>query len=156
MSKVIIGIDPGANGGIAVGHEDGRLIGVATMPATPKDLFDYLQEIRDETPNEYGEIEAYLEKVQGMPGQGGMAMFTFGKGFGHLEMALLSLGIKTNEVTPQKWQKHFQLGSSTKCASKTEWKNKLKAKAQQLFPNEKVTLKTADALLIYQYGCAQK
>ena len=91
-----------------------------------------------------------------MPGQGGMAMFTFGKGLGHLEMALLSLGIKTNEVTPQKWQKHFQLGSSTKCASKTEWKNKLKAKAQQLFPNEKVTLKTADALLIYQYGCAQK
>jgi hypothetical protein len=156
MSKVIIGIDPGANGGIAVGHDDGRLIAVAPMPATPKDLFDCLAEIHDDTPKEYGEIEAYLEKVGGMPGQGGMAMFTFGKGFGHLEMALLSLGIKTNEVTPQKWQKHFQLGSSTKCASKTEWKNKLKAKAQQLFPNEKVTLKTADALLIYQYGCAQK
>lgn len=156
MSKVIIGIDPGANGGIAVGHDDGRLIAVAPMPATPKDLFDCLAEIHDDTPKEYGEIEAYLEKVQGMPGQGGMAMFTFGKGFGHLEMALLALNIKTNEVTPQKWQKHFQLGSSTKCASKTEWKNKLKAKAQQLFPNEKVTLKTADALLIYQYGCAQK
>lgn len=156
MSKVIIGIDPGANGGIAVGHDDGRLIAVAPMPATPKDLLDCLAEIHDDTSKEYGEIEAYLEKVQGMPGQGGMAMFTFGKGFGHLEMALLALNIKTNEVTPQKWQKHFQLGSSTKCASKTEWKNKLKAKAQQLFPNEKVTLKTADALLIYQYGCAQK
>ena len=47
MSKVIIGIDPGANGGIAVGHDDGRLIGVAPMPATPKDLLDYLQEIRN-------------------------------------------------------------------------------------------------------------
>ena len=87
-----------------------------------------------------------------MPGQGGMAMFNFGKGFGHLEMALLGMGVPTVEVTPQKWQKSFQLGNSKSCSSKTEWKNKLKAKAQQLFPNIKVTLWSADALLLYHYG----
>lgn len=35
---------------------------------------------------------------------------------------------------------------------KTAWKNKLKAEAQRLFPSIKVTLKTADALLIYEYA----
>ena len=35
---------------------------------------------------------------------------------------------------------------------KTEWKNILKKKAQQLFPYAKVTLATSDALLICEYG----
>ena len=47
--------------------------------------------------------------------------------------------------------KFYQLGRSTGY-SKTEWKNKLKAKAQQLFPGEKVTLATCDSLLIAEYG----
>ena len=32
----------------------------------------------------------------------------------------------------------------------TQWKNKLKAEAQRLFPDIRVTLKTADALLILE------
>lgn len=80
-------------------------------------------------------------------------MFNFGKGYGHLQMALLALGIGTEDVTPNKWEKMYQLGSSGKC-TKTEWKNRLKAKAQQLFPQlgKKVTLATCDALLICEYG----
>ena len=48
--------------------------------------------------------------------------------------------------------KCFQIGKSS--GSKTEWKNKLKAKAQQLFPvwSKRITLATADALLIAEYG----
>jgi hypothetical protein len=60
--------------------------------------------------------------------------------------------IPTNEVLPQKWQKFLSLGSRGK-KSKTEWKNKLKARAQQLFPSVgKITLATSDALLITKYG----
>ena len=39
--------------------------------------------------------------------------------------------------------------------SKSQWKNRLKAKAQQLFPKLKITLKTADAILIAEY-CRRK
>jgi hypothetical protein len=52
-------------------------------------------------------------------------------------------------VPPKKWQQALGLGSA-KDLTKTQWKNKLKNKAQQLYPQIKVTLATADALLIYE------
>ena len=54
-------------------------------------------------------------------------------------------------VTPQKWQKELQLGNRGN-KSTTEWKNKLKAKAEQLFPYMKITLAVSDSLLILQYA----
>lgn len=144
--KKYIGIDPGAHGGIAVLSDDGSVVEVAKMPTTPMDLLDFLSKYKDDS-------YCILERVGGLPGQGGSAMFNFGKGYGHLQMALLALGIPTNDVTPNKWEKSFQLGSSGKYG-KTEWKNRLKAKAQQLFPSlgRKITLATCDALLIAEYG----
>ena len=144
--KKYIGIDPGDQGGIAVLSADGSVVEVAKMPATPMDLLDFLSRHKDDS-------FCVLERVGGLPGQGGSAMFNFGKGYGHLQMALLALGIPTNDVTPNKWEKSFQLGSSGKYG-KTEWKNRLKAKAQQLFPSlgRKITLATCDALLIAEYG----
>lgn len=139
-----IGIDPGANGGIAVLDDSGAVIFLRKMPETPQDLIDALRRFAEDSC-------CTLEKVGGMPGNGGMAMFNFGKGYGHLEMALLSLRIPTETVTPQKWEKTYQLGSS-RGVKKTEWKNRLKAKAQQLFPGERITLAVCDALLIAEYG----
>ena len=140
----IIAIDPGQAGGIVIMSLDGELLDVKKMPDTPKELLDYLSDWSENA-------VCYLEKVGGIPGMGASAMFNFGKGFGHLEMALLSLEVKTIEVTPQKWQKALQLGNKGK-ASKTEWKNKLKARAQQLYPKVRVTLDVADALLILEYA----
>lgn len=54
-------------------------------------------------------------------------------------------------VRPQVWQKVFNLGTAASCASKSEWKNKLKAEAQRRFPHLPVTLATADALLILEW-----
>lgn len=144
--KKYIGIDPGDQGGIAVLSADGSVVEVAKIPTTPMDVLDFLSKYKDDS-------FCILERVGGLPGQGGSAMFNFGKGYGHLQMALLALGIPTNDVTPNKWEKSFQLGSSGKYG-KTEWKNRLKAKAQQLFPSlgRKITLATCDALLIAEYG----
>lgn len=139
-----IGIDPGSNGGIAVLDDSGAVIFLRKMPETPQDLIDTLRHFADDSC-------CTLEKVGGMPGNGGMAMFNFGKGYGHLEMALLALKIPTETVTPQKWEKTYQLGTS-RGVGKTEWKNRLKAKAQQLFPDQKLTLAVCDALLIAEYG----
>lgn len=146
----IIGIDPGANGGIAVYSVDlGRVVEVTKMPETPQELLKFLRIYCINS-------TCYLEKVQGMPGNGGGSMFNFGRGFGHIEMALLACKIPTVTVTPQKWMKSMQLGHKGNKSS-TVWKNKLKAKAQQLFPYiNKITLATSDALLITKYAIQQE
>jgi len=150
--KYIIGIDPGANGGIAVLDIDGNVIDVRKMPDTPQDILECLRKYSSSTLFSNDGV-CYLEKVgTGMPGQSSRATATFARHCGHLEMALLALGIKTNDVTPNKWEKSYQLGKSTDAISKTVWKNKLKAKAQQLFPKERVTLAICDALLLAEYG----
>lgn len=147
--KRYIGIDPGKHGGIAVMGADREVLDVVKMPETPQDLLDFLEQYKDDS-------FCTLERVGGMPGNGGSAMFNFGKGYGHLQMALLALHIPTEDVTPNKWEKTYQLGSSGKY-TKTEWKNRLKAKAQQMFPHlgKKITLATCDALLICEYGRRQ-
>lgn len=144
-NKATLAIDPGGAGGLAILDSSG-IASAYKMPDTPKDLFDLLQGFC-----EANEVECYLEKVAGRPGMGGAAMFNFGKGYGHLEMALIALEIKTTTLSPQKWQKTMLIGTGSGL-SKTEWKNKLKAKAQQLFPSLKVTLWNADALLILEYA----
>ena len=141
----IIAIDPGNNGGITIySAEDKRVIESIKMPATPQELLNLLRIYS------FNSV-CYLEKVQGLPGMSGGGMFTFGRGYGHLEMALLCCKIPTMSVTPQKWQKELQLGNRGN-KSTTEWKNKLKAKAEQLFPYMKITLAVSDSLLILQYA----
>lgn len=144
--RKIIAIDPGAQGGIAIFSVDkDKLIEVVKMPDTPQDLLYLISKYQINS-------KCYLEKVGGLPGMGGASMFNFGKGFGHLEMALLCRKIPTTEVTPQKWQKALQLGTKGH-KSTSQWKNKLKAKAQQLYPKvPKITLAISDALLILEYA----
>lgn len=157
MEKMIIGIDPGSLGGIAVLDDSGNVIDAITMPDTPQDILDYLRAYVDKAAEERCPVRCYMESVGfGIPGQSSKATATFARHCGHLDMAMLALNIPTSTVTPQKWIKSYQLGKSSDCSSKSEWKNKLKAKAQLLFPNVKVTLRNADSLLIAEYGRKQE
>lgn len=152
--RKIIAVDPGKEGGIVVYSVDrDEIIAVTHMPETPLDLLIFITKYQKNA-------VCYLEKVGGLPGMGGSSMFNFGKGFGHLEMALLARKIPTVEVTPQKWQKELQLGTKGKKTT-TQWKTKLKERAQQLYPSvgAKFNLKTkqdwmrvSDALLILRYS----
>ena len=150
---IIIAIDPGKNGAIAVRTDTG--IVVKKMPSTPKDLYDYIHEWKELSERENIPIVAYLEQVSAMPGNGVVSMFTFGKGFGHLQMALISCGIRTIEIRPQKWQRALSMTDGRK-TDKSEHKRRLKEKAQRLFPNIKVTADTQDALLISEYAYLQE
>lgn len=149
MSKIYLGIDVGANGGLAWLDEDGGLIDCIKMPSTPEDVLEALGKHGCEN------VVCFLEKVGGIPGQGASASFTFGKGYGELTMGLLAKGISTTLVTPQKWQKHFNLGSK-KGESKTSHKNRIKNWSQMRFPKQRVTLWAADALAIASYGFEQR
>ena len=133
MKRRIIGIDVGKNGGIVVyDTENNKLLECIKMPPTPKDLLDFLSIYKENS-------VCYLERVNGMTGQSASASFVFGEGYGQLTMGLIACGIPTVTVSPQTWQKTIGLRNTDKLG-KTEWKNILKKKAQQLFPYAKVTL----------------
>ncbi len=136
-----IGIDPGKSGGIAW-IQDGKAC-VEKMPDTLQDLWELLRDIAAE-----GRCKAYLEQIHSSPQMGVVSSFTFGNGFGHLEMALTAAGIPFERVRPQVWQKAMG------CMTKGD-KNVSKRKAQELFPQIKVNHYVADALLIASYGAKQ-
>lgn len=147
----VIGIDPGKNGAIAW-ITDGKPC-VEKMPETLQDLWELMESIT----NGFAAYratnglmcKAYLEQIHSSPQMGVKSAFTFGNGFGHLEMALTAAGIPFERVRPQVWQK--ALG----CLTGGD-KNVSKRRAQELFPQLKITHATADALLIAHYGTKQK
>lgn len=136
--QTIIGIDVGINGGIAW-ITDGRAC-AEKMPDTLQDLWEFVESIRLA-----GRCHAFIEQVHSSPQMGVKSAFTFGQGFGHLEMALTAAGIPFERVRPQVWQK------SLGCMTKGD-KNVSKRKAQELFPEIKITHAIADSLLIAEYG----
>lgn len=146
----ILAIDPGTSGGLA--YHDGITCGCFAMPETEGDIIQELNSVFQQ-----GVDVAYVEEVGGYckgVGAPGSAMFSFGRNFGFLLGVLAANKIRVELVKPQKWQKHFGFGTVKTSGGKTPWKNKLKSKAQQLFPHLKITLKTADAVLILQYAIA--
>lgn len=146
--STILGIDPGLSGGVACRHADQAVTAIAT-PATEGDLLELFQSVVDP-----GKTIAFVEEVGGFIGkqQPGSAMFEFGRNFGFTLGVLQALNVRIELVRPQKWQKPLGLGTASGCASRTEWKNKLKACAQRLYPALKPTLSTADATLILDFG----
>jgi Holliday junction resolvasome RuvABC endonuclease subunit len=139
----VIGIDPGVNGGIAW-ITNGKPC-VEKMPDTLQDLWGLVADIV----GEFGSgSKAYIEQVHSSPQMGVKSAFTFGNGFGHLEMALTAAEISFERIRPQVWQKAMG------CMTKGD-KNVSKRRAQELFPQIKVTHAIADALLIAAYGAKQ-
>lgn len=150
----IIAIDPGKAGGIAVySVPDGAIIALTSMLETPTDLFNFLKRYCKNS-------RVYMELVHGLPKMSGSGMFNFGKGFGHLEMCFISLGIPLTEVRPQEWQKALGTGTKGK-RSTNEWKTRLKEIAQKRWTtverdfglkNKGQWLSVSDALLILEYA----
>ncbi|MFA5376297.1 MAG: hypothetical protein WC455_11185 [Dehalococcoidia bacterium] len=148
-----IGVDPGKSGGIAILRSYKPTVEKYHMPATEADLLDTLDVITsvedalvDET------VMAVVELIS--PSIYGTSKSSNAKLYGNymsIRMALTALRIPFTAVTAQKWHKSLGIPPRKKTETQTQWKNRLKAKAQQLFPQETVTLATADALLIACY-----
>ena len=142
MPKILIGIDPGVSGAITALDENGKVVALTKMPQTMGELLSFLQQFTD------NDTTCYLEKVHARPGDGAASMFKFGQGFGWLQMALLAAKVKTIEVLPNTWMRGLGIKSKKKDETKIAYKNRLKFVAEQLFPEQRVTLWNADALLI--------
>ena len=142
----VIGIDVGKSGGLAVIHEDYK-VETFKMPETERDISNLIEDL-SHLPNPF----AYIEKVNSMPGQGIVSAWKFSGNYHGLRMTLICHKIPFDEVRPQVWQKGLGIVKRAKTESKVQFKNRLKAKAQQLFPSCTVTHAIGDALLISEYG----
>lgn len=143
----VIGIDPGKSGGIAVLTSTGSVRYLSKMMDTDKDLLELLDKYRMDS-------IVFLEKVHAGPKMGSSAAFKFGRGYGAIVMAVLAVGVRLEIITPQAWQKKLGLLVSGRGLGQgdSDKKNRNKAKAQEIFPEAKITHATADALLIAEYG----
>ncbi len=152
--KIILAIDPGASGGLAWGPAAGGEVQTLAIPKTEGEVAETLRQIVTDAGNP-GSVVAYLEQVGGYVstegGQPGSAMFKFGRGYGFILGALAALCVPVELVTPQRWQKGIAAGVRAGL-SKSDWKRKLKAQAERLHPGRRVTLATADALLILAWA----
>lgn len=160
--KRFLAIDPGASGGFAWRDIDGK-VQCCAMPDTEQEVVKLIRRLQ--------QVDLVIvERVGGFMGGLGVApsgMFNFGCGFGLIKGAMLALNVEFLLVVPRKWQDSLQLGKKKDYkfevirtrgknkgipAMRSNWKEHLQSKAQKLYPRIKVTLKTADALLMLNYA----
>ena len=139
---VILGVDPGQAGGLALVGGDEPY--AQKMPATERDIYDAIHGLAVQADR------AVIEAVHSMPKQGVASSFKFGRSYGFLRACLIACGITWEAVAPGKWQKAMGL-IVPKGTSITDKKNLNKSRAQELFPSLRITHSIADALLLAEW-----
>ena len=156
--KMVVGVDPGKTGGIAILDNWGKLIICAAMPVVTvggKSIVD--ANAMDNILYTHVIDVGYVENVHAMPKQGGTSMFNFGRSYGAVEYGLETGTLDPlQRVTPQKWKKYFGLSAD---------KDEAIAKATEVFGSDEHWNETgprggfkpensgrAEAALIAKYG----
>tara|TARA_Y100000310_G_scaffold231980_1_gene234703 strand:+ start:2623 stop:3090 length:468 start_codon:yes stop_codon:yes gene_type:complete len=118
---MILAIDPGMRGALAMLYEDGGLF-VEDMPIIGKEVnARAIADLLIEFPPDH----AWIEKVNAF-GMGRQSAFNFGQGVGACKGVIASLAIPYTEVVPPVWKKHFRLNRD---------KDAARAAATRLFPD---------------------
>ena len=141
---IIIGIDPGASGGVAVYDEDAHDLFTHKCPDNTKAMTAIINSAKARSWIDDQQLMCAIEKVHAFPTDARSSAFKFGMNFGKWLGILGSLNVPTIEVTPQSWMKDFQPLPKVK----KDRKNELKRIASEMFPENKITLSTSDAALI--------
>ena len=165
---IIIGIDPGVSGALAMMGREG-LASVEDMPARVKGKgkgsvrqqvngAGLAELLRTWTSgHDRNEFFIYLELAQAMPArsptgkviQGGSTTFSIGHSAGVIEGVIETLRIPYEVIGAARWKNHFEIGSEKEVA---------RATAIRLFPTaaEQLARKKdhnrAEAMLIARYG----
>ncbi len=167
MISMVIGIDPGKSGGIAV--VTSTSFDADPMPVSSDGLVDcrqLAQWISDKR-SVWGsgkDVSVWIEDVHAMPGQGVCSMFSFGRGLGAVEGVCGALGLAIHRVRPQEWVKEAQRvlgehGVDPGASGKVKGKGAVWAK--RIWPDVRLQATPrskkdhdgmADALMIAWYG----
>lgn len=157
METAFMGIDPGASGACVVITSQNQIHEIRFTKSTDKEIWQFIENMSFKY-----NIKCVSEMVSAMPGQGVTSMFSFGTNVGFIKGLLVAAGISYEEKVPRTWQKALGIqprykpkkGESGVEESKTDFKKRLRQKAEQLYPNHKITADTADAILIAHF-CRQ-
>lgn len=159
---MILGIDPGITGAIAVLRDDGSFIGVWDMPTMHRNKTDNKQQInvaeldrmlKTMTSSAQGVVRFIIERVYAAPkSRMGLSMAVmFGKTAGHIEACIICQGMPVEFVMPGSWKKHLKLGKD---------KEHSRAYAQQLYPQAPLGHKKdhnrAEAILLARWYLQQQ
>lgn len=154
---LILGIDPGLKGALAVLDTANNKIELHDAPVVniknSRYEYDILKIVRI-LESTHVDI-CILEQSFAMPGQGGVSMFSIGKGFGMYQGILMALHIPFEIVHPKKWQKICGV-----MGGKISGKNKhafivasrLFQSAELITQRGRIIDGRVDALLLVEYG----
>ena len=152
---IIIGIDPGLSGAIAV-LEDNKVLNLFDMPVMSEGKKNkrqlnsaYLVNLIRQNLDKDKDTVVVVEQVNAMPGQGVTSMFNFGQTFGAIKGICAALELPIFFVRPSKWKKYFELINASKDSSRT--------KAIEMYPklsnqlSKKKDVNKSDAILIARF-----
>lgn len=164
ITDTIIGIDPGYNGGLAIltapaeGAKDKPEVELVKMPRDTADVAQLLRRLKSEGRHPLAFLEKLSIRHSDISVEGGRA--NMGKlynlqrmmqNYEQLRAILQAEGVPYAAVHPLKWQSALSLrsrGGEEKAARKRRYRDT----AQAWHPRCKVTLWSADALLIGDFG----
>jgi crossover junction endodeoxyribonuclease RuvC len=152
---IIIGIDPGLSGAIAV-LEDNKVKNIFDMPVMAEGKKNkrqlnsaQLSKLLKENIGNNEDTVIVVEQVNAMPGQGVTSMFNFGQTFGAIKGITAALELPIFFARPAKWKKHFELINSSKDASRTKAIEMYPSLSDQL--SKKKDVNKSDAILIARF-----
>ena len=162
-SGFYLGADPGEEGGVAVINSDGVCMFAEKMPPLAQGLLDMLRMLENNTEIVACAMEridprptVYYDKKQKARISTILrsTCIIYGN-YLQLHMALLSINHNPIIVGPRDWQRALDCPVKVKGEKKSKHKTNLATFARLLFPDVKVTLARADALLFAEY-CRRK
>jgi crossover junction endodeoxyribonuclease RuvC len=115
---IVLGIDPGIRGGLAVVSGDGNIgtlidaIDIPTIGTGARERVD-VAAIRDWILRHQPAF-ALIERAQAMPRQGASSGFKYGRATGALETAIVLSSVPIEIVEPSVWKRHWRLPGKDK------------------------------------------
>ena len=132
---IILGVDPGKTGALAVVQvekKQGVVLAVLDTPThaiskgkTEVDAVQIANWIENKRSN-FGIDHAYVERVSSRPGQGVVSVFDFGKSYGAVMGVLAAIKMPTTFITPAEWKRNLRVPSDKKAS---------RGRASQLMPS---------------------
>lgn len=137
LNNLIIGIDPGLKGAVAVIDFDGNLVSLFDLPTKKQTLKNgkkktlicaqTLHQTLSSFSCQKDNWHVYVEQVSSRTGEGVVGAFSFGQGFGTLLGVIGSFGIEPATVPPVTWK--------TSLGLKGMDKEETTAHAQEIYPS---------------------
>ncbi|TQV61938.1 MAG: crossover junction endodeoxyribonuclease RuvC [Halothiobacillaceae bacterium] len=150
---MILGIDPGLTGALAILDTQGRVSLLEDLPTVHRGSGKVKRELDPAglthllRPHAPMIRLALVEAVASRPGQGVASVFSLGHTLGVIHGVLAAMGIPWQPVTPSTWKKSAGLGTDKEAS---------RAMAARLYPSIQLHRKAdhnlAEALLIARHG----